>query len=628
MNIFQKLILQMVKKADSPPVDLTLLPLLRHRLVQNSGDILELAQHPVWQARWVAARNAANLLSQDDACTLLCNLAQDIKRNVREGASHGLAMLIERHPAIINFYEKIIADREAAKALQKAVLHSAIVLWRRDQEQLAVALSLLRAAASRPVAKPYHAIGSKIVGIELKKDFPEAAERLKNEWTSSGNANLRYHAARIDGKTDPATDTAIPEGWKTTEEIPVSTNLISQVIGQGRAVAIIRLAAKQRRFVLMIGDSGTGKSMLASAMAQMLSGMGLDDILVLPNPAQPINPLISYMQAGKGPKYIEKVRETHRQSRTYISYIWWVIFVGLGIAGLAMSYAQKSVIYFVGTFALLLFLLWVRRRLVPAGKIKEPKLLTVHSPGGPAPFIDATGFHAGALLGDVRHDPFQSGGKEAPPHQLVEAGAIHLAHGGILFIDEVSTLSIESQQQLLTAIQEKQLPITGRSPGSSGSMVRTEPVPCDFVLVLAGNMDDVKKMHPALRSRIRGYGYEIVTSSCMADSDENRNHLVRFVTQEIVKDGKIPHFTRDAVDAIIRQAVRRSGKPNHLTLHLRELGGLVRAAGDIAIESGETLVQTGHVDRALKITKSLEEQLEAKQDKNGHINVFLKDNVS
>lgn len=153
---------------------------------------------------------------------------------------------------------------------------------------------------------------------------------------------------------------------------------------------------------------------------------------------------------------------------------------------------------------LLVGLLWLRPRLIPTGQWITPKLLTHNPPERGDPFIDATGFHAGALLGDVRHDPFQSGGREAPPHQLVEPGAIHLAHGGVLFIDEVSTLSLESQQQLLTAIQEKQLLITGRSPGSSGSMVRTAPVPCDFVLVLAANMEDVQKMHPALRSRIRG----------------------------------------------------------------------------------------------------------------------------
>ena len=69
-----------------------------------------------------------------------------------------------------------------------------------------------------------------------------------------------------------------------------------------------------------------------------------------------------------------------------------------------------------------------------------------------APFVDATGFHAGALLGDVRHDPFQSRGYETPPHELVEPGAIHLAHRGVLFIDEVSTRSVESQLSLPTAV--------------------------------------------------------------------------------------------------------------------------------------------------------------------------------
>jgi Lon-like ATP-dependent protease len=169
---------------------------------------------------------------------------------------------------------------------------------------------------------------------------------------------------------------------------------------------------------------------------------------------------------------------------------------------------------------------------------------------------------------------------------------------------------MESQQQLLTAIQEKQLPITGRSPGSSGSMVRTAPVPCDFVLVVAGNMEDVQKMHPALRSRIRGYGYEIVTASSMPDTPQNRASLAQFVAQEIHKDGKIPPFSRAAVDSIIAQAVNRAGKTGHLSLRLRELGGLVRAAGDLAVVQGQSPVQPEHVTAALEITKSLEEQLE------------------
>ena len=44
----------------------------------------------------------------------------------------------------------------------------------------------------------------------------------------------------------------------------------------------------------------------------------------------------------------------------------------------------------------------------------------------------------------------QSGGMETPAHERVEAGAIHKAHGGILFIDEINLLRLEEQQALLT----------------------------------------------------------------------------------------------------------------------------------------------------------------------------------
>src|SRR5438046_10623152 len=91
---------------------------------------------------------------------------------------------------------------------------------------------------------------------------------------------------------------------------------------------------------------------------------------------------------------------------------------------------------------------------------------------------------------------------------------------------------MESQQILLTAMQEKKFSIVGQSERSSGAMVKTEAVPCDFILVAAGNLDAVQGMHPALRSRIRGYGYEIYMKATMVDTEDNRLKLVRFVAQE------------------------------------------------------------------------------------------------
>ncbi|UCH72019.1 MAG: ATP-dependent protease LonB, partial [Thermoplasmatales archaeon] len=185
----------------------------------------------------------------------------------------------------------------------------------------------------------------------------------------------------------------------------------------------------------------------------------------------------------------------------------------------------------------------------------------------------------------------------------------HRAHKGVLYIDEINTLSLPSQQHLLTAIQEKKFQITGQSERSFGAMVKTEPVPCDFILVSAGNLDALKGMHPALRSRIRGYGYEVYLNSNMEDSNENRKKLIRFVAQEVKKDEKISHFDKNAVAEIIHEAQRRAGRKGKLSLRLRELGGLIRAAGDIAFENGDKIVTQEHVLQAKKIAKSLEQQV-------------------
>jgi Lon-like ATP-dependent protease len=390
--------------------------------------------------------------------------------------------------------------------------------------------------------------------------------------------------------------------FETTAEIEVPQRLIDQVIGQDQAVEAIKKAAVQKRHVMLIGSPGTGKSMLAKAMAELLPKEELEDILVHPNPEDSNQPKIRMVPAGKGKEIVEAYKqEALKKTQARNFFLFMLVFFIIGYAAL-----EGQILWGI-IAAAMLFL--VARYILPKEERNIPKLLINNADKETAPFEDATGAHAGALFGDVRHDPFQSGGLETPAHERVEAGAIHRAHRGVLYIDEINTLTIESQQKILTALQEKKFPITGQSERSSGAMVRTEAVPCDFILVAAGNLDALMGMHPALRSRIEGYGYEIYVNDTMEDTIENRQKLVRFVAQEIIKDGKIPHFDRYATAEIIREAKRRAGRRQHLTLRLRELGGLIRTAGDIAKSEEANIVRLEHVLRAKRIAKTIEEQL-------------------
>ncbi|MEA2054655.1 MAG: ATP-dependent protease LonB [Candidatus Thermoplasmatota archaeon] len=399
---------------------------------------------------------------------------------------------------------------------------------------------------------------------------------------------------------------------ETTESLEIPELLMDQVIGQDHAVDVVRQAARQKRHVMLIGDPGTGKSMVARAMTEFLPKEELEDMLVYPNADDPNTPRVRVVPATKGKEIVESMKAEARRREQQQSQMMTTILaliVGGALIG-AIIMEDLTIALFGIIAAAMIYLIGMRGGIIQRREEKDvPKLLVSHEGGDVPPFIDATAAHSGALLGDVRHDPFQAGGLETPAHLRVEAGAIHKAHKGVLYIDEINTLSLPSQQHLLTAIQEKKFQITGQSERSSGAMVKTENVPCDFILVCAGNLDAVEGMHPALRSRIRGYGYEIYVKSRMEDNDENRKKLVRFVAQEVAKDKKIPHFNKGAVAEIIREAQRRAGQKGRLSLRLRELGGLVRVAGDLAVKEEKNIVTADHVIRAKEMARSLEQQV-------------------
>ncbi len=382
--------------------------------------------------------------------------------------------------------------------------------------------------------------------------------------------------------------------------------MIDQVIGQEHAVELIKIAARQRRNVLLIGDPGNGKSMLGQAMAELLPREELRDVIAYPNYEDTNTPRIRTVPAGEGRGIVEGAREQAKKQEGSKNFL--LLFIGIIVVYMIIrsNLDPNTVLLGLLIFLLTVFLLQSVRS---KASIMVPKVLVDNLEREHAPFVDATGAHAGALLGDVRHDPFQSGGLGTPAHERVEAGMMHRADKGILFIDEISTLKINMQQAILTGMQDKKYPITGQSEMSSGAMVRTDPVPCDFVLVAAGNLETVNQMHPALRSRIRGYGYEIYMNNTMPDTPENRTKIIQFVAQEVEKDGKIPHFTEDAVLAILKEARRRSGRKGHLTCFFRDLGGLVRSAGDLALKEGKQYVDAEDIIGSKKLARTLEHQI-------------------
>ena len=403
--------------------------------------------------------------------------------------------------------------------------------------------------------------------------------------------------------------------FESTKDIKVSKTIIDQVIGQEEAVNIIKKAAEQRRHVLLIGEPGTGKSMLGLGLAELLPKEKLVDVLSFANPNDENQPLIRAVPASKGRDVVMKARLSASgmfKNQNIIMFI--LMIVAMIVPWWARSYYKSDIMFaafFLGGMIFLAsFVMFMNlgKRMAQT-RSNVPKLIVDNYNKKQAPFFDATGAHAGALLGDVLHDPFQTGGLGTPANERIVAGLIHRSHMGVLFIDEIATLQPTTQQDLLTALQEGKYPITGQSERSAGAMVRTEDVPCAFILIAAGNMETIKHMHPALRSRIRGYGYEIYMQETMKDTLENRNKIARFVAQEVVKDKKIPHFSREAVEEIIEEARRRANRKGHLSLRLRELGGIIRASGDLAKEKGANLVTKEHIREAKTIARTLEQQI-------------------
>ena len=310
-----------------------------------------------------------------------------------------------------------------------------------------------------------------------------------------------------------------------------------------KAIELAKIAARQRRHLLLVGPPGTGKSMIARALSMNLPKPS-HEVRVVKNPENPERPFLEILDAEEVereeglkaesvgilltpqespgnvaehlgykckscgrfslpsditcPHCSQSKMDGMNRSNPFQDILGGVLEVAMPqvTAGKEKVHTTRNrdgvdeVVIFerAGDKIRMLDQKAIDKRNELQRTSSEKVLVKLRRD----PFVLATGASETELLGDVRHDPY--GGHEklgSPAYERIVAGSIHEAHEGVLFIDEEYTLTAKTENDFgFEAVDT--------------ILKSMEDNRDDLVVIVAGYIDlmeDFIDSNPGLRSR-------------------------------------------------------------------------------------------------------------------------------
>jgi len=472
-------------------------------------------------------------------------------------------------------------------------------------------------------------------------------------------------------------------GIADTSQVPLPEDPLERVIFQERAKLAIRKVAHEKGHILMVGRPGTGKSLLAS-MFQRILDQSLGDYLrpreaVLAFPGKDGNHI---RLAYEAPDVAERVvaalqeavedaaaaggrfslRELIRPLRR-VRYGLLLGTAGLGIGGLWLPPLLAGAAI-TGIGAIFVFLQESQHRVqerlqqeAAGGRrlnlkhLQDLMPVVLFDPRRERELMTrVTEPSARNMKGGFRHDPYQSGNLQTPPHKRAYLGA-H-ATAPIIFIDELKTLiRVGYMPELLEVMQEKRYLLEGGIGTGSGAADKSENfLKADNIIVACCNHDTVRHLQTegdgAFLSRIEDRGQIIHMESAVPENETTVRQAVQYITQEIDnlrrewgrvwdtvrrREGEaaarrrceeifgrplpedfrldLREFSARACMEVVKE-LRCRASDGKLSAILRPVNGIIKAAEFEAMAANAPRVEPEHVRRALELHLSLEGALQ------------------